>query len=152
MSFISRLAFMPIQTQFTSVISSINNHGELLELEITKASTEQILRFCDQMEDQILTRVKGRPTRDDSGEDEQLKVQLEKLLQWINPPPFVEKLQQAQDKRFSGTFEWIVDDLTFQQWQSDVGDWQASLDKKTLLVQGTLPSSICMLVYSYYLS
>lgn len=134
-SFISRLALMPIQTQFTSVISSIKDHKELLELEITRASTEEALRFYDKMEEQILTADNVRAPRDDSGGDEQLKVQLEKLLHWINPPPFVDKLEQAQDRRSSGTSEWIVDDLTFQQWQSDVGDQQASLDKKTLIVQ-----------------
>jgi hypothetical protein len=44
-SFICRLTWMPIRKQFKNLLSNLKDHKEFLELEISRASTEEALRF-----------------------------------------------------------------------------------------------------------
>ena len=127
---------MPIRSQFASLLNSMKDHKRFIELEISRASTEEALRFYDQMEAKLL--VDDKPPEPSSGSERDLEIKksLEKLWSWIDPPEFFESLESARAKRTAHTCQWIVRDPTFQQWQSDVGDQQAGLETKTLLFQG----------------
>lgn len=52
-SFIGRLVWMPISVQFSDVLSTLKEHKELLDLEISRASTEESLRFYAVLEEKM---------------------------------------------------------------------------------------------------
>lgn len=135
-TFVGRLSGQPIRAQFSSLLKNIEDHKKILELEISRASTEEALRFYNKMEINLLQD--NEPPKSSSGgeRDREIKKSLKELWAWIDPPEFYESLEAAQDKRTEDTCQWIVDDHMFQQWQSDVGDKHACLEKKILLFQG----------------
>jgi len=138
-SFISQLSRMPIHTQFGNLLSNIKDHEKLLELEISRASTEEALRFYDLMEKKVLEKDKPLNSSSDSENDARVRQYLKELSGWVDPPTFFGNFEQAQDRRTMGTCGWIAHNPTFQQWQSEVGDPHASVQKKTMLIQGMLP-------------
>jgi hypothetical protein len=81
---------VPIHTQFDNLLSSIKNHEKLLELEISRASTEEALRFYDLMEKKVLEKEMLPNSPLDGENDTGVRQSLKELLGWIDPPTFFE--------------------------------------------------------------
>jgi hypothetical protein len=58
---------------------------------------------------------------------------------WINPSEWMDGFEQAQNRRTTGTGDWILNESVYQNWRSSVQNPGSSLAARTLSIQGKSP-------------
>ncbi len=53
-TFIGRLTLTPVSVQFSDILSKLEEHKTLLDLQISNASTQEALKFYVKMEEKLL--------------------------------------------------------------------------------------------------
>lgn len=68
------------------------------------------------------------------------------LQEWVNPPSWAGNFEQAQDRRFEGTCQWMMNDPRYSQWQAQVAGRNKNLANRILSIQGIFMCRACLLL------
>ena len=72
-TFIGRLAWTPVSVQFSNILSKLEEHRKLLDLEISNASTEETLNFYAKVEKKLFNDIGQETEPSDDKADKKKK-------------------------------------------------------------------------------
>ncbi|KAJ4355440.1 uncharacterized protein N0V89_003456 [Didymosphaeria variabile] len=133
LSMITNVIWKPFDAQFSSLLEAMDDHRKFIidELEIHQAQqakdSERAAAIERKRAEEERQRAEVyRKQADDLSRQSEARIQalnaelrestLQRILDWLAPPLFVEALENSQEQREEGTAEWIFENQIYKDW------------------------------------
>lgn len=122
-SLIANAIWRPSNSRFTQLLERMKSHQLFIMDEIKifmAAQTKDNAKSSDHRDKLIkasLDRLQVLSEEMQSTIHEQSKATVVRhLLEWLDPPPYAQALEDSQDKRGENTSQWVFQEPTFKRW------------------------------------
>ncbi|KAK1768102.1 hypothetical protein QBC33DRAFT_585007 [Phialemonium atrogriseum] len=153
LSLIGRLLWRPFDVQYSGLVSRLQQHSKLFEVEVSLASTEEAMRLFARYEESIKNNERQLvgPGKQDYRQEERERLEeksrlierVKTLQEWLDPPRWTKRFEQAKYLRQPGTGEWILDNEIYHRWKKIDETSEASLGSRTLSKPGYGKTILC---------
>lgn len=120
---ITNAIWRPSNSRFSQLLERMKSHQQFIMDEVKILMAEQSKdnakssNHRDQLIKASLDRLQVLSEDIQSKIHEQSKADVaRRLLEWLDPPPYAQALEDSQDKRDENTSQWIFEEATFKRW------------------------------------
>ncbi|KAI0187202.1 hypothetical protein EV127DRAFT_499283 [Xylaria flabelliformis] len=139
---IATVIWEPFDARFGSIMERMGNH-QMFVIDELQIMVAQFAKNASQTaESEVPLKQKERQQRVEdrerarklTNETEDVKIDssIQRILDWLAPPPFAETLESSKDQRQENTALWIFENDSFKRWKESKPRVEASVKWKKL--------------------
>ncbi|KAI1740672.1 hypothetical protein F4680DRAFT_96419 [Xylaria scruposa] len=124
---IATVIWEPFDAKFGGLIERMGNHQKFvldeLQIMVAKIAKSEVPLIQKERQQRVEDRERARKLTSETGDmkrkldKESRESSIQRILDWLAPPPFAEILESSKDQRQENTALWIFENDSFKRWK-----------------------------------